>query len=474
VKLFDNVNFREFSNKMIFKRLQDDDTISLGGLKLRAYDIIKNKRDAKENTKEEIEFMIRGYLDNLIPDYQVASWLMAIFFNHLTEEESYNLTDVMLKSGDIIDLSRIAGKKIDKHSTGGVGDKTTIAIAPMVASLGVKMAKLSGRSLGHTGGTIDKLESIPGFKTSLTTEEFFEIANNVGIVVAGQTGNIAPADKKLYSLRDSTATVEELSLIASSIMSKKLAITSDGILLDIKVGSGAFMKNIEDAKELGRIMLKIAKRYNKNTTALITNMDQPLGENIGNALEVMEAIDTVKGKGPKDFSELCLEISSHMASLSGIITYEEARKKLIENIESGIVKEKMKEWIKAQGGKEEVVDNPSEYLNIASKTLEFKAKEQGYITFIDTEKIGLASMVLGAGRQKKEDIIDKSVGLTISKKLGDKVEEGETIAKLFVGEKSDFDASIKLLNEAYIISKERPQKINKNVILDVLFSNEES
>ncbi|KUK16560.1 MAG: Pyrimidine-nucleoside phosphorylase [Petrotoga mobilis] len=459
---------------MIFKRLQDDDTISLGGLKLRAYDIIKNKRDAKENTKEEIEFMIRAYLDNLIPDYQVASWLMAIFFNHLTEEESYNLTDVMLKSGDIIDLSRIAGKKIDKHSTGGVGDKTTIAIAPMVASLGVKMAKLSGRSLGHTGGTIDKLESIPGFKTSLTTEEFFEIANNVGIVVAGQTGNIAPADKKLYSLRDSTATVEELSLIASSIMSKKLAITSDGILLDIKVGSGAFMKNIEDAKELGRIMLKIAKRYNKNTTALITNMDQPLGNTIGNALEVMEAIDTVKGKGPKDFSELCLEISSHMASLSGIITYEEARKKLIENIESGIVKEKMKEWIKAQGGKEEVVDNPSEYLNIASKTLEFKAKEQGYITFIDTEKIGLASMVLGAGRQKKEDIIDKSVGLTISKKLGDKVEEGETIAKLFVGEKSDFDASIKLLNEAYTISKERPQKINKNVILDVLFSNEES
>ncbi|POZ88737.1 MULTISPECIES: thymidine phosphorylase [Petrotoga] len=441
---------------------------------MRAYDIIKNKRDAKENTKEEIEFMINGYLENRIPDYQVSSWLMAIFFNHLTEEESYNLTDVMLKSGDIIDLSRIAGKKIDKHSTGGVGDKTTIAIAPMVASLGVKIAKLSGRSLGHTGGTIDKLESIPGFKTSLTTEEFFEIANNVGIVVAGQTGNIAPADKKLYSLRDSTATVEELSLIASSIMSKKLAITSDGILLDIKVGSGAFMKNIEDAKELGRIMLKIAKRYNKNTTALVTNMDQPLGENIGNALEVMEAIDTVKGKGPKDFSELCLEISSHMASLSGIITYEEARKKLIENIESGIVKEKMKEWIKAQGGKEEVVDNPNEYLNIAPKTLEFKAKEQGYITFIDTEKIGLASMVLGAGRQKKEDIIDKSVGLTISKKLGDKVEEGETIAKLFISEKSDVDASLKLLNEAYIISEKRPQNINKNVILDVLFSDEKS
>ncbi|KUK82236.1 MAG: Pyrimidine-nucleoside phosphorylase [Petrotoga mobilis] len=441
---------------------------------MRAYDIIKNKRDAKENTKEEIEFMINGYLENRIPDYQVSSWLMAIFFNHLTEEESYNLTDVMLKSGDIIDLSRIAGKKIDKHSTGGVGDKTTIAIAPMVASLGVKIAKLSGRSLGHTGGTIDKLESIPGFKTSLTTEEFFEIANNVGIVVAGQTGNIAPADKKLYSLRDSTATVEELSLIASSIMSKKLAITSDGILLDIKVGSGAFMKNIEDAKELGRIMLKIAKRYNKNTTALVTNMDQPLGENIGNALEVMEAIDTVKGKGPKDFSELCLEISSHMASLSGIITYEEARKKLIENIESGIVKEKMKEWIKAQGGKEEVVDNPNEYLNIAPKTLEFKAKEQGYITFIDTEKIGLASMVLGAGRQKKEDIIDKSVGLTINKKLGDKVEEGETIAKLFISEKSDVDASLKLLNEAYIISEKRPQNINKNVILDVLFSDEKS
>ncbi|MDN5346027.1 pyrimidine-nucleoside phosphorylase [Petrotoga miotherma DSM 10691] len=441
---------------------------------MRAYDIIKNKRDAKENTREEIEFMIKGYLENLIPDYQVSSWLMAIFFHHLSEEESYNLTDVMLKSGDIIDLSKITGKKIDKHSTGGVGDKTTIAIAPMVASLGVKIAKLSGRSLGHTGGTIDKLESIPGFKTSLTTQEFFEIANNVGIVVSGQTGNIAPADKKLYSLRDSTATVEELSLIASSIMSKKLAITSDGILLDIKVGSGAFMKNIEDAKELGRIMLKIAERYNKNTIALITNMDQPLGENVGNALEVMEAIDTIKGKGPKDFSELCLEISSHMASLSGIITYEEAKKKLIENIENGIVKEKMKEWIKAQGGKEEVVDDPSKYLNIAPKTLEFKAKEQGYITVIDTEKIGLASMVLGAGRQKKEDTIDKSVGLTINKKLGDKVEVGETIAKLFISEKSDVDASLKLLNEAYNISKERPKNINKNVIFDVLFSDEKS
>jgi len=468
------LNFRKFRNKMIFKGLQGADTISLGGLKLRAYDIIKNKRDAKENSREEIEFMINGYLENLIPDYQVASWLMAIFFNHLTEEESYNLSDVMLKSGDIIDLSSITGKKIDKHSTGGVGDKTTIAIAPMVASLGVKIAKLSGRSLGHTGGTIDKLESIPGFKTSLTTEEFFEIANNVGIVVAGQTGNIAPADKKLYSLRDSTATVEELSLIASSIISKKLAVTSDGILLDIKVGSGAFMKNIEDAKELGRIMLKISERYKKNTIALITNMDQPLGENVGNALEVMEAIDTVKGKGPQDFSELCLEISSHMASLSGIITYEEARKKLIENIENGIVKEKMKEWIKAQGGKEEVVDDPRNYLNISSKTLEFKAKEQGYITFIDTEKIGLASMVLGAGRQKKEDIIDKSVGLTINKKVGDKVEEGEIIAKLFISEKSDVDASLELLNEAYTISKETPKDINKNVILDVLFSNEKS
>jgi len=441
---------------------------------LRAYDIIKNKRDAKENAKEEIEFMIKGYLDNVIPDYQVSSWLMAIFFNHLTEEESYNLTDVMLKSGDIIDLSRITGKKIDKHSTGGVGDKTTIAIAPMVASLGVKIAKLSGRSLGHTGGTVDKLESIPGFKTSLTTEEFFEIANNVGIVVAGQTGNIAPADKKLYSLRDSTATVEELSLIASSIMSKKLAVTSDGILLDIKVGSGAFMKSIEDAKKLGRIMLKIAERYNKNTIALITNMDQPLGENIGNALEVMEAINTVKGNGPKDFSELCIEISSRMASLSGIITYDEAKKKLIQNIESGLVKEKMKEWIKAQGGKEEVVDNPSKYLNISPKTLEFKAKGQGYITSIDTEKIGLASMVLGAGRQKKEDIIDKSVGLIINKKLGDKVEEGETIAKLFVSEKSDVEASLRLLNDAYTFSKEMPKSINKNVILDVLLSSEKN
>lgn len=437
---------------------------------MRPYDIIKTKRDKGRNTREEIEFMIKGYLDNIIPDYQISAWLMAIFFNHLNEEESFNLTDVMLKSGDLIDLSQIKGKKIDKHSTGGVGDKTTLAIAPMVATLGIKVAKLSGRALGHTGGTIDKLEAIPGFRSSLSTEEFIKIANEVGVVVAGQTGNIAPADKKLYSLRDATATVEELSLIASSIMSKKLAVLSDGIVLDIKVGSGAFMKDIDKAKELGRIMLNIAKKYNKKAVALITNMNQPLGNKIGNSLEVLEAIETVKGNGPRDFSKLCLELSAYMVELSGIIPYKEAKEKLKKNIEDGSVKEKMKEWIKAQGGNELVVEEPYKYLEISDNVVEFFSPQKGYITSINTEKVGSASMVLGAGREKKEDSIDTTVGIEILKKLGDRVEKGEPIAKLYVGSKSHVDNSLKFLKEAYKIEEQLPENLENKVIFDVLFN----
>jgi pyrimidine-nucleoside phosphorylase len=437
-------------------------------MKLRSYDIIKKKRDGGVNTKEEIKFMIEGYLNEEIPDYQVAAWLMAIFFRHMQDEESYNLAEIMLNSGDKIDLSKINGKKIDKHYTGGVGDKTTIAIAPMVASLGLKVAKLSGRSLGHTGGTIDKLEAIPGFKTDLKVNDFFKIANEVGIVVAGQTANIAPADKKLYALRDATATVEELSLIASSIMSKKLAVLSDGIVLDVKVGSGAFMKDIDEARELANIMLSIAKRHDRKAKALITNMDQPLGETVGNSLEVLEAINTVKGKGPKDFTKLCIEISSHMADLSGIISYQEAKKKLVENINSGVVSKKMKEWIKAQGGNEEVVDYPEDILDISNNIIDFKANKSGYISSIDTEKIGIASMHLGAGRQKKEDSIDLSVGLKILKKLGDKVEKGETIAKLFVSENSNVEFALDLLTQAYSIQKVAPSNFLNEIIFDVL------
>ena len=436
---------------------------------MRPYDIIDKKKNGFANTKEEIEFMINGYLNEEVPDYQVAAWLMAIYFKHMNEEESYNLTEIMLRSGDNIDLSKINGKKIDKHSTGGVGDKTTIAIAPMVATLGVKVAKLSGRSLGHTGGTIDKLEAIPGFKTSLNVDDFYEIANKVGLVIAGQTANIAPADKKLYSLRDATATVDELSLIASSIMSKKLAVLSDGIVLDIKVGSGAFMKDLEEARNLAKIMMSIAKKHNRKAVSVLTNMDQPLGETVGNSLEVLEAINTVKGKGPDDFSEICIEIAAYMAELSDIISYNEAKEKLLFNIEKGIVADKMKEWIKAQGGDENVVDFPEEILNISSKTLDFKATKSGYISKIDTEKVGLASMSLGAGRKTKEDSIDLSVGIKILKKLGDKVEKGDTIAKLYISDKSDVDKTFSLLSSAYLIHPEIPDKLNKKIIYDVIF-----
>ncbi|HOB16423.1 MAG TPA: thymidine phosphorylase [Defluviitoga sp.] len=435
---------------------------------MRAYDIIKKKRDGGVNSREEIQFLIEGYLKGEIPDYQVAAWLMAIFFRHMEEEESYNLAEIMLESGDIIDLSQIEGEKIDKHSTGGVGDKTTIAIAPMVSSLGLKVAKLSGRSLGHTGGTIDKLEAIPGFKTDLQVDEFYKIANEVGIVVAGQTANIAPADKKLYALRDATATVEELSLIASSIMSKKLAVLSDGIVLDVKVGSGAFMKSIEDGRNLAKIMLSIAKRHNRKAKALITNMHQPLGETVGNSLEVLEAVNTVKGTGPKDFTELCIEISSHMADLAGIISYQEAKKKLIENIEAGVVAKKMKEWIKAQGGNEKVVDNPEKVLSISKNTVDFKAKNSGHVNYIDTEKIGMASMYLGAGREKKEDSIDLSVGLKIFKKLGDKVEKDETIATLFISQNSNVEYALDLLDQAYLIQEVIPSYVSNDIIFDVL------
>ncbi|PNR96752.1 thymidine phosphorylase [Petrotoga sp. 9PWA.NaAc.5.4] len=436
---------------------------------MRPYDIIDKKKNGFANTKEEIEFMINGYLNEEVPDYQVAAWLMAIYFKHMNEEESYNLTEIMLKSGDNIDLSKINGKKIDKHSTGGVGDKTTIAIAPMVATLGVKVAKLSGRSLGHTGGTIDKLEAIPGFKTNLNVDDFYKIANKVGLVIAGQTANIAPADKKLYSLRDATATVDELSLIASSIMSKKLAVLSDGIVLDIKVGSGAFMKDLEEARNLAKIMMSIAKKHNRKAVSVLTNMDQPLGETVGNSLEVLEAINTVKGKGPDDFSEICIEIAAYMAELSDIISYNKAKEKLLFNIEKGIVADKMKEWIKAQGGDENVVDFPEEILNISSKTLDFKATKSGYISKIDTEKVGLASMSLGAGRKTKEDSIDLSVGIKILKKLGDKVEKGDAIAKLYISDKSDVDKTFSLLSSAYSIHPEISDKLNKKIIYDVIF-----
>jgi pyrimidine-nucleoside phosphorylase len=433
---------------------------------LRPVDIIYKKRNGEINTKEEIEFMINGYVNSQIPDYQISAWLMAIFFNGMSKEERYYLTMVMRDSGDIIDLSGIQGIKIDKHSTGGVGDKTTLALGPLVASAGLKVSKLSGRGLGHTGGTIDKLESIPGFKTAISKDEFFRIANEVGMVVAGQTGNIAPADKKIYALRDVTATVDEISLISASIMSKKLAVNSDGIVLDVKTGSGAFMKSVKDAIELAKSMVEIAELNNRKIIALVTNMDQPLGDNVGNSLEVLEAIDTLKGKGPKDFTELCIELGANMLDLSGLYTYEEALKVLKENIENGKALEIMRKWIRAQGGDERVVDNPEEILPISEKIVEFKAEKEGYISHIDTEKVGIASMVLGAGRKKKEDEIDYSVGIKILKKLGAKVTKGDVIAKLYVSEKSNVEEALKLLAEAYEITENPPHEEKMKLIYE--------
>jgi pyrimidine-nucleoside phosphorylase len=430
---------------------------------MRPVDIIHKKRNGGINTKEEIEYMINGYVNGNIPDYQVSAWLMAIFFNGMTKEERYYLTMTMRDSGDIIDLSGIEGVKIDKHSTGGVGDKTTLAVGPLVASAGLKVSKLSGRGLGHTGGTIDKLESIPGFKTAISKEEFFKIANEVGMVVAGQTGNIAPADKKLYALRDVTDTVDEISLISASIMSKKLAVNSDGIVLDVKTGSGAFMKNIEDAIKLAKSMVEIAELNNRKIIAVVTNMDQPLGEAVGNSLEVLEAIETLKGNGPEDFTELCIELGSNMLYLSGLYTYEEAKKVLRENIKNGKALEVMRKWIKAQDGDERVIDNPN-ILPISNNIIEFKAEKDGYISHIDTEKVGIASMVLGAGRKTKEDEIDFSVGLKVFKKLGVKVNKGDVIAELYVSEKSNVEEAINLLKEAYEITDVPPKEEKMKLI----------
>jgi len=435
---------------------------------MRPYDIITKKRNNEINTKEEIEFMVNGYVKGEIPDYQISAWLMAIYFNHMTAKERYDLTICMRDSGDIVDLKKIEGKKIDKHSTGGVGDKTTLSVAPMVASLGLKVSKLSGRGLGHTGGTIDKLESIEGFRTDLSIEEFFKIANEVGVVVAGQTANIAPADKKIYALRDTTATVDELSLISASIMSKKLAVDSDGIVLDVKAGSGAFMKTVDDAVKLANAMVEIAKLNKRKIVAVVTNMNQPLGKNVGNALEVLEAIKTIKGEGPEDFTELCIESSAHMVELAGLFSYDEAVEKLKENMKNGKIAEIMKKWIKAQGGNPLIVDQPEKYLNISDDIVEFKAEKSGYIFSIDTEKVGIASMLLGAGRAKKEDKIDFSVGIEILKKLGDYVEKDDVIARLYVSEISKTEDSLRELKASYVIKDEKPDAYSYKLIYEVI------
>jgi pyrimidine-nucleoside phosphorylase len=397
---------------------------------MRMVDLIAKKRDGHALSKEEIDFIIRGYTNGDIPDYQMSALAMAVFFRGMTEEETAALTMAMVHSGEVIDLSKIDGIKVDKHSTGGVGDTTTLVLGPLVASVGVPVAKMSGRGLGHTGGTIDKLESVPGFHVEIDNDQFIELVNKNKIAIIGQTGNLTPADKKLYALRDVTATVNSIPLIASSIMSKKIAAGADAIVLDVKTGAGAFMKDFKGAKQLAKAMVDIGKRVGRKTMAVISDMSQPLGYAVGNALEVKEAIDTLKGKGPEDLQELCLTLGSYMVYLAEKApSLEEARALLENSIQEGKALETFKVFLEAQGGDATVVDNP-EKLPQAKYQWELEAAEDGYVAEIVADEVGTAAMLLGAGRATKESTIDLSVGLVLRKKIGDPVKKGESLVTI--------------------------------------------
>ena len=396
---------------------------------MRVYDLIQKKKNGEELTPAELEFLVQGYTNGAIPDYQMSAFAMAVYFQSMTAAETAALTDAMARSGDTVDLSCFGDLSVDKHSTGGVGDKTTLIVAPIVASLGCKVAKMSGRGLGHTGGTVDKLEAIPGYKTTLTGEEFLTQVSEIGVAVIGQSGNLAPADKKLYALRDVTATVDSIPLIASSIMSKKLAAGSHSIVLDVKFGSGAFMKTEEDAAALARAMVDIGTECGRNVSAVLTNMDIPLGCGIGNALEVEEAMEVLRGEGPEDLRTVSVVLASHMVSLSLGITVEEAKSRVEDALDSGRALNTFRRWITAQGGDGAVCDDPS-VMKRSSIIREVRAPRDGYITHMNTEKIGEAAVVLGAGRTRKEDDIDPAAGLRILKKTGDFVQAGDVLAYL--------------------------------------------
>lgn len=399
-------------------------------MRMRMVDLIAKKRDGRALTNEEIEFIVRGYTNGDIPDYQMSAFAMAVFFRGMTEEETAALTMAMARSGEVIDLSKIEGIKVDKHSTGGVGDTTTLVLGPLVASVGVPVAKMSGRGLGHTGGTIDKLESVPGFHVEIDNDQFIELVNKNKIAIIGQTGNLTPADKKLYALRDVTATVDSIPLIASSIMSKKIAAGADAIVLDVKTGSGAFMKDFEGAKRLATAMVEIGKRVGRKTIAVISDMSQPLGYAVGNALEVKEAIDTLKGKGPEDLQELCLTLGSYMVYLAEKApSLDEARALLETSIQEGKALETFKVFLHAQGGDASVVDDPSK-LPQAKYQWKLEAPEDGYVAEIAADEVGTAAMLLGAGRATKEATIDLSVGLVLHKKVGDAVKKGEPLVTI--------------------------------------------
>ena len=422
---------------------------------MRIYDIIKKKRDGEVLTKEEINFFVEKYSKEEIPDYQASALLMAIYINKMSKEETAFLTEAMMNSGEVRDLSAINGIKVDKHSTGGVGDKTTIALAPLVAACKAPVAKMSGRGLGHTGGTLDKLEAIPGFSIEMEPEKFIQSVNKHNIAVCGQTASIAVADKKMYALRDVTATVDNISLIASSIMCKKLASGADAIVLDVKTGDGAFMKTIEDSFALAKEMVDIGDNMNRETIALITDMDEPLGFAVGNSLEVIEAIETLKGRGPKDFVTLCETLGAYMLLLAKVVdNFEDGKAKIQEAITTGSALDKLKEFIENQGGNSNIVDDYS-LLPQAKEIMEIKAPKTGYIAKIEAEEVGVSAMMLGAGRETKEDELDLSAGIVLTKKVSDFVNEGETIAYMHYNKLDKIEGARDRFLKAYTISDEK-------------------
>ena len=424
---------------------------------MRMYDIIKKKRDGGELSTGEIKFFIGGVTDGSIPDYQISALCMAIYFNGMSVRETCDLTFAVRDSGDRLDFSKIDGIRVDKHSTGGVGDKTSLVVAPIVASLGVKVAKMSGRGLGHTGGTIDKLEAIDGFKTTLSETDFIEQVNDIGFAIVGQSRQFAPADKKLYALRDVTATVDSMPLIAASIMGKKLAADDDCIVLDVKTGSGSFMKSVEKSSQLAKLMVDIGKSAGKKMVALITNMDRPLGYAIGNSLEVIEAVETLKGRGPEDFTEVCLTLAGHMLSLAGRGSVDDCIKMAKGAIDDGSALAKFIEVVRAQGGDYRLIEDTSGFKK-AKYSHSVKSKKRGYICSADAEKYGFASLALGAGRNTAEDEIDYSAGIILSKKTGDFVEKEEIIATLYSNREGLFEGAEKTLLEATEIKDTAPKE----------------
>jgi len=420
---------------------------------MRMYDVIQKKRDGNELNKEEIAFLIQGYVDGSIPDYQMAAFLMAVYYKGMTENETHLMTMEVARSGDMVDLSAIEGVKVDKHSTGGVGDKTTLIVAPIAAACGVKVAKMSGRGLGHTGGTVDKLESIPGYQTTLSREAFFEVVNETGLSVIGQSGNLAPADKKMYALRDVTATVDSIPLIAVSIMSKKLAAGSDCILLDVKTGSGAFMKTLEDSIALAAEMVNIGENAGRRTMALITDMDTPLGEAIGNSLEVKEAVATLRGNGPEDLTEVCLHLAANMMVLAGLGNAQECMDKAKKAIADGSALQKLIDMVEAQGGNGDVIRDTTLFED-AKYSYEVLAMEDGVIQAMDTEKCGIASVMLGAGRETKDSPVDLAAGILLHKKTGDVVKAGDVLATMYAAKEELFVSAEAKYRSAITIGEE--------------------